>query len=193
LVRAAFLGQLHTLPVGTVVILSQAGSFWTGLVELLLWRGPSFLPDDLLTVLLTHRLQFVLFSNTTDVTRSVFLSQNFRLWLAPGAKELLGDEKNIAFMHGEPHKQIRTRLLPLFSRKALAVYLPIQERLIRHHFSKWLEEHGNNPFSIWPHCRDLNIETSTRVFVGPYVKDLEEVSYHYLMMNQVRPHSLILN
>ena len=42
-----------------------------------------------------------------------------------GAKQILGDE-NIAFMTGEPHKNLRKRILPLFTPRALSIFLRVQ-------------------------------------------------------------------
>ena len=42
-----------------------------------------------------------------------------------GAKKILG-ENNIAFMTGDPHKELRKRILPLFTPRALSIFLRVQ-------------------------------------------------------------------
>jgi cytochrome P450 len=42
-----------------------------------------------------------------------------------GAKQILGED-NIAFMTGEPHKNLRKKILPLFTPRALSIFLKVQ-------------------------------------------------------------------
>ena len=46
---------------------------------------------------------------------------------------------NLAFMHGPPHKAIRKSFLALFTRKALATYVELQDGIIRRHLAQWLQ------------------------------------------------------
>jgi cytochrome P450 family 710 subfamily A protein len=57
--------------------------------------------------------------------------------LTQGAKTVFG-ENNIAFMTGDPHKVLRKRLLPLFTPRALSVFLQVQEKTIRKHLKQWI-------------------------------------------------------
>lgn len=59
----------------------------------------------------------------------------------PSGKNILGDG-NLAFMHGPPHKAIRKSFLSLFTRKALATYVELQDGIIRRHIWQWLEQPG---------------------------------------------------
>eukprot|EP00126_Sphaerothecum_destruens_P000086 Sdes_comp10105_c0_seq1m1709 len=76
-------------------------------------------------------------------------------------------------MHGPAHKDLRRKLLPLFTKKALRVYVAIQEKVTREHISKWIKEYSAPDFqdSIQNRCRLLNSETSLRVFIGNHVDD----------------------
>ena len=56
----------------------------------------------------------------------------------PSGKNILG-EKNLAFMHGPGHKAIRKSFLSLFTRKALATYVELQDGIIRRTIRQWLE------------------------------------------------------
>eukprot|EP00743_Colponemidia_sp_Colp-15_P000169 GILK01000195.1.p1 GENE.GILK01000195.1~~GILK01000195.1.p1 ORF type:complete len:506 (+),score=89.45 GILK01000195.1:199-1518(+) len=127
---------------------------------------------------------FMIFSAESELTRKIFNNADkLRLWLIFGAKRILGDN-NIAFMHGEEHKELRKQLLPLFNRKALSLYLPLQEQKIYEHIDLWL----SNPevSSIRNRIRDLNMETSLEVFVGPYMNKETRAQFNqfYFQMNE---------
>ena len=117
---------------------------------------------------------FLLYSPKTEITRSVFMqAENFRLCLTLHAKKILGDN-NIAFMHGPAHKDLRRKLLPLFTKKALKVYSSIQEKVTREHIAKWLQTFSStedHEEQMRYFCRDLNCETSLFVFIGPYTDE----------------------
>ena len=59
----------------------------------------------------------------------------------PSGKNILG-EGNLAFMHGPPHKAIRRSFLSLFTRKALATYVEVQDGVIRGFLDEWLQADG---------------------------------------------------
>ena len=76
---------------------------------------------------------FMIYSTNTAVSRKI-LSNNgpdsLMMAVHPSGKIILG-EKNLAFMHGAPHKAIRKSFLALFTRTALAVYIERQDKAIR--------------------------------------------------------------
>ena len=92
------------------------------------------------------------------------------------------------FMSGAPHKTLRKQILPLFTRRALGVYVRLQEKLIRDHIEKWLKKCEREPeVEIRLLARDLNIETSYTTFIGPYIggnEKLKELSKHFLEVNE---------
>ena len=105
----------------------------------------------------------------TDVSRKVFgnFEDSFRLQLTLGAPTMLGKDKNIAFMNGPPHKALRRMLLPLFTRKALGMYVSIQEKTIREHLRMWLEESNTaEVVEMRSLIRDVNVATSYKVVLG---------------------------
>eukprot|EP00339_Tiarina_fusa_P013765 CAMPEP_0117007806 /NCGR_PEP_ID=MMETSP0472-20121206/7555_1 /TAXON_ID=693140 ORGANISM="Tiarina fusus, Strain LIS" /NCGR_SAMPLE_ID=MMETSP0472 /ASSEMBLY_ACC=CAM_ASM_000603 /LENGTH=428 /DNA_ID=CAMNT_0004709681 /DNA_START=167 /DNA_END=1450 /DNA_ORIENTATION=+ len=130
--------------------------------------------------------QFVVFSGDTEISRKIFNSNHpskLKVVLHPNAEILLGKD-NIAFLQGEKHKELRKRLLPLFTKKALSVYLAIQERAIRDHLEKWLQMPGEIEMRLV--LRDLNVWTSQSVFVGPYLTEEQrkEFADNYLRLNE---------
>eukprot|EP00005_Dracoamoeba_jomungandri_P001840 CAMPEP_0174256750 /NCGR_PEP_ID=MMETSP0439-20130205/5949_1 /TAXON_ID=0 /ORGANISM="Stereomyxa ramosa, Strain Chinc5" /LENGTH=439 /DNA_ID=CAMNT_0015339499 /DNA_START=281 /DNA_END=1597 /DNA_ORIENTATION=+ len=98
----------------------------------------------------------------------------FKLVGHPQGESMFGDN-NLIMMHGEQHKQLRIIVLPLFTIKALGVYVSIQEETIRKHIKKWKREYseelrkGNKYMEMRGLIRDMNLETSQNVFVGPYL------------------------
>ena len=118
--------------------------------------------------------QFFVLIADSEYSRKVFerCSSDMPLILHPNATRLLGRD-NIAFINGATHKNLRIALLPLFTTKALAIYLHIQEKAIRDHMSQWCEisSKAKDGVEMRPLIYDLNINTSLSVFLGPYLTD----------------------
>lgn len=75
-------------------------------------------------------------------------------------------------MHPHPHvNSCRKSFLSLFTRKALGLYVEIQDAIIRRHLTSWLAIPGER--EVRDACRDMNQMTSQEVFVGPYLDDPE--------------------
>lgn len=129
---------------------------------------------------------FTVFATKTDISRFI-LSNNgpdsFMMKLHPNGWKILGDN-NIAFKWGQEHKALRQSFLKLFTRRALGVYLNIQEHLIRKHLASWLAPRGGAPFEVRTKLRDLNMYTSQTVFVGPYLDDREQFCRDYLHITE---------
>lgn len=99
-----------------------------------------------------------------------------RLSLHPNAKSILG-ERNMAFMHGPEHKNLRVELLPLFSKQALGSYMPTQYKHIVCAIEAWILEDRERSMPFIPvrnRVRDLNINTSLEVFFGLHLNDSEK-------------------
>ncbi|KAA8495112.1 Cytochrome P450 [Porphyridium purpureum] len=103
---------------------------------------------------------------------------SFKMILHPNGHKLLGDA-NIAFINGPKHKALRKSFVSLFTRKALSVYLKIQQECIRDTLKKMIASNGAE-FELRPFVRDLNLRTSQYVFVGKYIRDQEQFSKDYL-------------
>ena len=117
--------------------------------------------------------KFVLFVRDSELSQKIFANVRpdaFHLVGHPLGRKLFG-EHNLIFMFGEEHKDLRRRLAPLFTLKALGVYISIQEKTQREHIAKWLAvaEGLRDPIRVRLLCRDMNLETSQNVFVGPYL------------------------
>ncbi len=73
------------------------------------------------------------------------------------------------FLGGKVHVDYRKGLNTLFTRKALSIYLPIQETIYKRYFQEWMADSNPNPQPYLMKFRDLNMETSLRVFTGEYI------------------------
>lgn len=117
--------------------------------------------------------------NDLHGARKIFESTSDKLPLVLhwNAMPLLGAD-NIAHINGPPHKILRQQLLPLFTPRALSVYLGLQESTIREHLKLWFADADKQgvakdglamQWRLW----DLNTDTSIRVFVGAYTPKAE--------------------
>ncbi|XP_047311096.1 cytochrome P450 710A11-like [Impatiens glandulifera] len=120
--------------------------------------------------------KFIVFVRDSDLSHKVFANVRpdaFHLVGHPFGKKLFG-EHNLIYMFGQEHKDLRGRIAPNFTPKALATYTSIQHNIIHNHLLRWLELSEStptgSPISLRLLCRDMNLETSQTVFVGPYLK-----------------------
>jgi len=120
-------------------------------------------------------------ASTTDYARKILNASSFtEPCLVRSAKQILLPE-NWVFLNGKVHNEYRKGLNCLFTTQALSIYLRIQDFYYRKHFAEWLAspEQDWKPFQML--FRDMNMETSLRVFCGDYIadKDVREVSDNY--------------
>ncbi|WVQ81465.1 hypothetical protein IAT38_003589 [Cryptococcus sp. DSM 104549] len=113
---------------------------------------------------------FIVIGSSNEMARKILNSPNHaEPCLVASAKKVLLPE-NWVFLHGKVHADYRKALNVLFTKQALSHYLPIQERIYRSYFAKWLADPA--PASEYMmKMRDLNMDTSLEVFIGPYVSE----------------------
>ncbi|CAA7408357.1 unnamed protein product [Spirodela intermedia] len=119
--------------------------------------------------------RFIVFLRSADLSHSVFSNVRpdaFQVIGHPFGRKLFGDH-NLIYMFGQEHKDLRRRIAPNFTPKALATYLDLQQTIILSHIRKWIEmcESSPSPSSMPLRllCRDMNLETSQTVFAGTYL------------------------
>ncbi|EEC70156.1 hypothetical protein OsI_00867 [Oryza sativa Indica Group] len=118
--------------------------------------------------------RFVVFIRDSELSHRVFANVRpdaFHLIGHPFGKKLFGDH-NLIYMFGEDHKDLRRRIAPNFTPRALSTYAAIQQRVILSHLRRWLDRSAANGGKAEPirvPCRDMNLETSQTVFAGPYL------------------------
>jgi cytochrome P450 family 710 subfamily A protein len=109
-------------------------------------------------------------------SREIFraCSESVPLVLHPNADLLLA-KNNLAFMNGEAHTKLKHELLSLFTNKRLTFYATIQQREIRRAIREWCSQVSSNgpnsTFQVREHAFALNVETSLKVLMGPFLTD----------------------
>ena len=93
----------------------------------------------------------MIFTTDAEISRRVFSYNDpdtLLMAVHPSGKNILG-EGNLAFMHGPPHKAIRKSFLSLFTRKALATYVELQDGIIREHLQQWQQIDGEREIRLF--------------------------------------------
>ncbi|KAI8525824.1 hypothetical protein RHMOL_Rhmol13G0260700 [Rhododendron molle] len=131
--------------------------------------------------------KFVVFVRSTDLSHKVFANVRpdaFHLIGHPFGKKLFGDH-NLIYMFGQDHKDLRRLLAPNFTPRALSIYVPIQQRIVAEHLARWLQLSNGTPIGLRWLCRDMNLDTSQTVFVGPYLsgESKERFNFDYNLFN----------
>lgn len=126
---------------------------------------------------------FIVMASTTEYSRKILNSPTYaEPCLVHSAKQILLSD-NWVFLTGKEHVEYRRGLNTLFTRKALGTYTNIQDVVCRKHFAQWLAEAAKDPSpkSIMMTVRNLNMDTSLRVFCGPHITDeaADQISREY--------------
>nr|BAK09507.1 cytochrome P450 [Postia placenta] len=129
---------------------------------------------------------FIVMASTNEYARKILNSPNHaEPCLVHSAKHILRPD-NWVFLTGKVHVEYRRVLNTLFTRKALGVYVGIQDAITRKYIAKWLADSAqdSSPKPIMMAARDLNMETSLRVFCGPHIPDhaAKEITDKYWMI-----------
>lgn len=117
--------------------------------------------------------KFILFIRGSELSHLIFSNVRpdaFLLVGHPFGKKLFG-EHNLIYMFGQDHKDLRRRISPNFTLKALSTYISLQQIIILKHLERWekLCASDKTPISLRLLVRDMNLETSQTVIVGPYL------------------------
>ncbi|UZJ55322.1 hypothetical protein CBS101457_004642 [Exobasidium rhododendri] len=127
---------------------------------------------------------FIVVASSVDHTRKILNSPHFtEPCLVASAKKVICPD-NWVFLNGKKHVDYRKGLNTLFTPRALGIYLGIQESIYKQHFAKWLADKDPNPKPYMMPFRDLNMETSLRVFCGNYISEegAKQVSDNYWLI-----------
>ncbi|KAL0348185.1 UNVERIFIED_CONTAM: cytochrome [Sesamum angustifolium] len=117
--------------------------------------------------------RYILYIYSTDLSHKIFANVRpdaFHLVGHPFGKKLFG-EHNLIYMFGQEHKDLRRRIAPNFTPKALQTYTNIQQRIILKHLESWCSTSKGKSIPLRILCRNMNLETSQTVFVGPYLNE----------------------
>ncbi|KAG4956125.1 hypothetical protein AAZX31_15G090700 [Glycine max] len=133
---------------------------------------------------------FIVFIRDSELSHKIFSNVRpdaFRLVGHPFGKKLFG-EHNLIYMTGQDHKNLRRRIAPNFTPKALSTYTSLQQIIILNHLKSWVSQaqaQGSYSIPLRILARDMNLETSQTVFVGPYLglKARERFERDYFLFN----------
>jgi C-22 sterol desaturase len=131
---------------------------------------------------------FIVMASSNDYARKILNSPTFaEPCLVHSAKAILLPE-NWVFLTGKVHVDYRRGLNTLFTRKALGIYVPIQEAVCRKHLTSWLAaaKKDPSPQPIMMTARSLNMETSLAVFCGSHIPEraAQEINEKYWAITQ---------
>lgn len=118
--------------------------------------------------------KFVITLVKAKLARIPFTNNSAKEFLSvvhPNAEAVFGKD-SFLFMTGPRHQALRGSFIKLFTKKAIAVYLSIQEEKVKEHLEKWKQNKGE--VDLRRNLQDLNAATSQAAFVGPYIKNTEE-------------------
>ncbi|XP_050231228.1 cytochrome P450 710A1-like [Mercurialis annua] len=125
---------------------------------------------------------FVVFIRDTELSHLIFANVRPDAFMCTGhpfGKKLFG-EHNLIYLFGDDHKDLRRRIAPNFTPKALSSYSSLQQKIMLKHFKKWAvigAENPKKPIVLRLLVRDMNLETSQMVFVGPYLTQKTRESF----------------
>ncbi|KAF8525206.1 cytochrome P450 sterol C22-desaturase [Hysterangium stoloniferum] len=131
---------------------------------------------------------FIVMASSNEYTRKILNSPTYaEPCLVASAKQVLSPD-NWVFLTGKVHVEYRRILNTLFTRKALSLYLSMQDNLARKHFKIWLKEcsESDKPITFMIPARDLNMRTSLKVFCGPHIPEeaVKEISDKYWLITR---------
>jgi C-22 sterol desaturase len=116
---------------------------------------------------------FIVMASSNEYSRKILNSPTHaEPCLVHSAKQILMPD-NWVFLTGKSHVEYRKVLNTLFTRKALSIYIGIQDAIARKHFTQWLADAQKDPSPqpIMMTARNLNMFTSLRVFCGNHIPE----------------------
>ncbi|KAF8898336.1 C-22 sterol desaturase [Infundibulicybe gibba] len=131
---------------------------------------------------------FIVMASSNDFARKILNSPTYaEPCLVHSAKQVLLAD-NWVFLTGKSHVDYRRGLNALFTRKALGIYLGIQESIAKKHFAQWLAIAAKDSSSqpIMMTARSMNMDTSLRVFCGNHIPEhaAQEINDKYWAITQ---------
>jgi len=131
---------------------------------------------------------FIVMASSNEYSRKILNSPTYaEPCLVHSAKQILRPD-NWVFLTGKTHVDYRRGLNALFTRKALGLYVSVQEAVGRKHLNRWLVEAKANPgpMPIMMAARYCNMDTSLRVFCGSHIPEhaAKEINDKYWAITQ---------
>lgn len=128
--------------------------------------------------------KFMLLLVKAKFARTPFMKNSateFSSAVHPNAEAVFGKD-SFLFMNGPDHQAIRGSFLKLLTKKAVTVYLSIQETMVLQYIEKWKQNKGE--VDLRHHLLELTSLTSQAAFVGPYIPDTERFQHLMKIMGE---------
>lgn len=123
--------------------------------------------------------KFVVIALDRDLARKIFgLPKFVKPCVVDVAVKILRPT-NWVFLDGKAHTDYRRSLNPLFSQKALKVYIPVLEKYMDKYLDRFCGYEG--PRQFFPEFRELLCALSLRTFCGDYITEaqIKEIADNY--------------
>lgn len=115
--------------------------------------------------------KFVVIASTRDLARKILNSPAYVKPCVVDVAIKLLRPTNWVFKDGKEHLEYRRSLNPIFTRKAIAKYLPNMEELYDKYMDFFVELSKDGPRPYMAEFREINCAVSLRVFCGHYISD----------------------
>lgn len=115
--------------------------------------------------------KFVVIASTRDFARKIFNSPAYVKPCVVDVAIKILRPTNWVFLDGKPHVDFRRSLNGLFTRNALAMYLPHMDKIYDKYLEIFVETSKNGPVPYMPLFREINCAVSLRTFCGTYITD----------------------
>lgn len=123
--------------------------------------------------------KFVVIASTRDLARRILSSPKYVKPCVVDVAIKILRPTNWVFLDGKAHVDYRRSLNGLFSRKALELYIPVQEK----YMDKYLEQFINydGPREFFSEFRELMCAISLRTFCGDYITEeqIKLIAHNY--------------
>ena len=112
--------------------------------------------------------KFIVFANSNKLSRKVFNSPEEFVPTGVVSMRKIMMQENWVFLTGAEHLNYRKKLVPLFSRSALACYLPWLQKCYKKYTKQWLidSDYGNTSIQMQSRVRAMNMKAALGSFCG---------------------------
>ncbi len=125
--------------------------------------------------------KFVVIASTRDLARKVLQSPSFvHPCVVDVARKILRPT-NWVFLDGKAHTDYRKGLNPLFSKKALEVYIPEEEKVMDRYIQEFVDMSKGGYVQYFLKFREYMCAISLKTFCGDYITEdqIQEVAVNY--------------
>lgn len=115
--------------------------------------------------------KFVVIASDTTLARKIFQSPSFVKPCVVDVAVKILRPTNWVFLDGKAHVDYRKGLNPLFTKKALEIYIPEQEKVMDTYLEKFVKISDGKPQVFFPEFREYMCAISLRTFCGDYITE----------------------